>query len=151
VETALGEVRCTADPASAFEEGILRPLHALPAPEEGVRYLFIDALDEALLWGGPGLSIVDLLVARLERLPDWLRVGVNTRQDRAVLTRLRGLRARALSPQDRGNQEDLDQFLRARLRSAALAERLTASGLPEETVRQTLLAKSGGNFLYARQ
>jgi len=98
VETALGEGRCTEDPASSFEVGILKPLHSLPAPEEGVRYLFVDALDEALTRTGVGMNIVDLLVSRLERLPGWLRLVATTRKDRAVLNRLRGLRARELEP-----------------------------------------------------
>ncbi len=48
VEAALGEARCEMDPASAFEEGILNPLHKVPAPAGGSRYILIDALDEAL-------------------------------------------------------------------------------------------------------
>ena len=48
VEAALGEARCQTDPASAFEEGILDPLHAVPTPAGGARYILIDALDEAL-------------------------------------------------------------------------------------------------------
>jgi WD40 repeat protein len=151
VEKALGEGRCEEDPASAFEEGILKPLHALPAPEEGVRYLIVDALDEAVMRSAAGITIVNLLVARLERLPGWLRVVATTRKDQAVLNRLRGLRATELEQRACANLEDLDQFLRLRLRSPNLAERLAASRLPEERVRRTLLERSAGNFLYARQ
>ena len=48
VEAALGEARCVDDPFSAFEEGILDPLHALARPAGARAYLLIDALDEAL-------------------------------------------------------------------------------------------------------
>jgi len=37
VEAALGEARCQEDPFSAFEEGILGPLHALHPPPGGAR------------------------------------------------------------------------------------------------------------------
>ena len=151
VENALKESRCIEDPISAFEEGILQPLHTLPAPLEGVRYLFVDALDEALTWTARGVNLVDLLVARLERLPGWLKVVATTRKDRAVLNRLAGLRARELDPQGVENQADLDAFLQLRLENPNLKDRLTASDLSAEQVRRTLLEKSAGNFLYARQ
>ncbi len=35
VEAALSEARCETDPASAFEEGILNPLHGVPTPAGG--------------------------------------------------------------------------------------------------------------------
>ena len=38
------------DPASAFEEGILNPLHQVSTPAGGSRYILIDALDEAEAW-----------------------------------------------------------------------------------------------------
>ena len=169
VENALKESRCIEDPISAFEEGILRPLQGLHAPNEGVRFLIVDALNEALMWTGHGVNIVDLLVARLERLPGWLRVVATTRKDRTVLIRLAGLRAHELNPQSSENQADVDAFLQLRLASPNLAERLavftrSARGSSAELVqasclrdgqkievRRMLLEKSAGNFLYARQ
>jgi hypothetical protein len=46
-------------PHAAFERGKLAgaeriPLQSLPAPAEGVRYLLIDALDDALALDGGG-------------------------------------------------------------------------------------------------
>jgi AAA ATPase domain len=76
VDEALSELRCNDDPASAFEAGILTPLESLPAPAEGVRYILIDALDEALMLGSGSTrgTLVDLLASRLDRLPAWLRL-----------------------------------------------------------------------------
>jgi hypothetical protein len=36
--------RADSDPASAFEDGVLSPLHSLPKTAEDRRYLLIDAL-----------------------------------------------------------------------------------------------------------
>ena len=123
VEAALSEARCAQDPASAFEEGILTPLERLAAPADGVRYILVDALDEALTLG-EGLTIVDVLAARRERLPGWLRLVATTRKEPAVLDRLRGLRAQELDAQDPRNLDDLDAYLALRLGQPNLAERL---------------------------
>ena len=84
VEAALAEGRCLDDPFSAFDEGILGPLHALHAPPGGTRFILIDVLDESLsLREGP--SLVDLLASRLDRLPGWLRLVATARKDPDVL------------------------------------------------------------------
>ena len=71
-----------------FEEGILNPLHKVPTPAGGARYILIDALDEALaLREGPRSSTL-LSPARLERLPGWLRVVATTRKEPDVLRAL---------------------------------------------------------------
>jgi WD40 repeat protein len=153
VEDALSEGRCARDAASAFDAGILNPLAALPPPEEGVRYILVDALDEALMLGeGPGwTTIVDVLAFRLERLPAWLRLVATTRKERPVLDRLRGLRARELNAEDSRNMEDIDAFLALRLASPALKAKLAASRQPLDRARRALREKSAGNFLYLQQ
>ena len=136
VEAALGEARCQEDPYSAFEEGILGPLHALHAPPGGARYILIDALDEALaLHEGP--SLVALLAARLDRLPGWLRVVATARKDPEVLRQLSGLRAEEIRAEDPRNLDDIERFLAHRLGQPALQGRLAQSGLPpEEAMRR---------------
>jgi hypothetical protein len=152
VEEALSEANCARDPASAFEAGILTPLETLPAPD-GVRYLLIDALDEALLFedGAGQVSIVDVLATRLQRLPAWLRVVATSRRDRAVLERLRGLRAAELNAHDPRNQEDIERYIHQRLQEPNLAERLAAGRQRPEQVAQILGAKADGNILYVVQ
>jgi hypothetical protein len=127
VEEALSEARCESDPASAFEEGILNPLHRLHTPPGGDRYLLIDALDEALTVR-EGLSLVNLLSpSRLDRLPGWLRVVATTRKEPDVLEQLRGLRAEEIQAHDPRNLDDLERFLAHRLGQPALASRLFRS------------------------
>jgi len=150
VEAALGEGRCQEDPFSAFEEGILGPLHALHAPPGGARYILIDALDEALaLQEGP--SLVSLLAARLDRLPGWLRVVATTRKDPEVLRQLSGLRAEEIRANDPHNLDDIERFLAIRLGQGVLQERLSDCGLPVQEAMSRLRDKSGGNFLWVEQ
>jgi WD40 repeat protein len=151
VEAALGEARCETDPASALEEGILNPLHRVPTPAGGARYILIDALDEALAVR-EGLSIVTLLSpSRLDRLPGWLRVVATTRKEPEVLRRLCGLRAEEIRADEPHNLDDIERFLTHRLGQPGLQGRLQASGVsPEEAIRR-LREKSGGNFLWSEQ
>ncbi|MGO9464334.1 MAG: AAA family ATPase [Isosphaeraceae bacterium] len=150
VEAALGAGRCQEDPFSAFEEGILGPLHGLHAPAGGARYILIDALDEALtLPEGP--SLVALLAARLDRLPGWLRVVATARKDPEVLRQLSGLRAEEIRADDPRNLDDIEQFLAHRLGQPVLRDRLAQSGLPPEEAIRRLRDQSGGNFLWVEQ
>ena len=150
IREVLEEAACQADPASSFERGILSPLEELHAPEEGVRYLLIDALDEALLHKGP-VNIVEVLAPRIDQLPGWLRIVATTRRDPAIMKRLQGIRTRPLDALDERNLKDIDRFIDSRLQSPNLAERLTASSLTGEQVRSTLRLRSNGNFLYVQQ
>jgi len=151
VQEALSVRRCEQDPASAFEEGVLTQLEYVPAPVEGVRYLLIDALDEALTQRAAGLTIVDLLASRLSRLPSWLRVVATTRKEPAVLDRLRGLRAQTIDAQDPRNRDDLARFLHRRLQLPNLTALLTVARLSPAQASGRLLDKSAGNFLYLKQ
>ena len=83
IKSVLGQEVCERDPFSAFEAGVLTPLQVLRAPDESVRYLLIDALDESLPRGGPcgQGTIVDLLSTFIERLPGWLRIVATSRKE----------------------------------------------------------------------
>ena len=151
LEEQLSDAQCHADPRSAFEQGILVPLEGLPAPDEGVRYILIDALDEALTLPGGGLTIVDLLATRLERLPNWLRVVATTRNEPPVLHKLGALRAATIDAQDPRNLDDIDAYIAHRLQTPNLAERLAASRVPLHEVQRRLREKGDGNFLYITQ
>src|SRR5262249_12070143 len=100
---------------------------------------------------GGGATIVDVLAAHREHVPDWLRVVATTRKEAAVLDRLQGLRAQELDAHDPRNVADLEQYLRLRLGGPGLAGRRAGSGGPEERAMAVLRERSDGNFLYARQ
>lgn len=150
IQEMLSEESCRQDPAGTLERAVLAPLETLPAPSEGVRYVLVDALDEALTLGR-GLTIVQLLASRLNRLPGWLRIVATTRKEPEVINRLRGLRAEELDAQDPRNQEDIGAFLRQRLRTPNLTAALAHTGYTENEVFEALFQKSEGNFLYVRQ
>jgi hypothetical protein len=150
VKEALSAKRCEASPGDAFQEGILKPLCRLPAPEGGVKYILVDALDEALGHKG-GASLVDMLASHSGSFPDWLRLVATTRNDPAVLQRLSGLRARHILASDPRNLEDLAHYLRQRLAEPSLAERLASSHVSAEVAVESISRKSSGNFLYAAQ
>jgi len=153
IKEMLTESNAERDPGSAFEGAVLGPLHALPAPPKNVRYVLIDALDEALQLDATGAqkTVVDLLATRLERLPAWMRVVATTRKERPVLERLRSLRAKELDAQDPRNLKDIDRYVDMRLTGTELARLLRKSGVSAARIRKTLQNKSAGNFLYVQQ
>ncbi|MEP7304863.1 MAG: HEAT repeat domain-containing protein [Acidobacteriota bacterium] len=150
IRDVLGESSCRTDPASAFERGVLSPLQAIPAPEDTGRYILIDALDEALAVRSGELTIVRLLASRIERFPDWLRLIATTRKEPPVLERLGGLKAQEIDAQDPLNMQDLCNFVEVRLADDRLAAVVASHG-SVNTVRDVLLGKAAGNFLYAKQ
>ncbi len=151
IHRKLADEGTSEDPRSLFAEVIVTPLHLLAAPEGGVRYLLVDALDEALL-GPPGKpSIVEVLVANLDKLPAWLRVIATTRNEPLVLSRLRGLQPKEIDAHSPENMADLQAYLRLRLAQPNLQERLTHARRSAMDVEQLLLDRSEGNFLYVRQ
>ena len=95
----LSESRCKSDPSVALEQGILAPLHVLQPVGGGIRYVLVDALDEALLTRSQP-TIVQLLADHIARFPEWLRVVATTRKDPPVLAALSGLRAQELDAED---------------------------------------------------
>lgn len=151
IKEHLSETACREDPATSLERGVLTPLESLHAPEDGARYLLVDALDEALVKQTPGLTIVDLLATRLDRMPGWLRVVATTRKEPEVLDRLGGLRARELDTQEEQNLHDVRQYIRLRLESPNLAAALAHSGRSASEVTDVLVDRSEGNFLYVQQ
>jgi apoptotic protease-activating factor 1-like protein len=135
------------DPASAFEGAILSPLHKLQQPKEGRRYLLIDALDEALT-RTQRPTIIDVLSARLDRLPPWLRIVATTRSEPSVLRQLGGLCAHTLSAEDPRNQDDVRHFIQRRLAEPALRDKAQASRKTLPAIEDSLLKSSAGNFLF---
>jgi WD40 repeat protein len=149
--TAVDEA-LTLDPVSAFVGAILAPLETITHPADDVRYVLIDALDEALAHR-ESLNIVTVLATRLNRLPGWLRLVATSRKEDEVLRRseLSGLRAWGISAHDAHNRDDIERFLAHRLGQPELHRRLTQSGLSAEEAIRRLRARSAGNFLWVQQ
>jgi Tol biopolymer transport system component len=125
------------DPVAAWTRGVLAPLGQIEHPGTDVRYLVVDALDEALEWDGSRNS-VDVLSQGLRQLPPWLRIIATARNEPEVVERLRGLRCEPLDAAAVDNRADIAGYLRGRARDL---------GLPEQAI-VTLQEKCAGNFLY---
>ncbi len=139
------------DAATAFSLGVIEPLGRIKAPKNGVHFILVDALDEAVLYKG-SVNIVDVLLGRVERLPSWLRVVATTRNDPYVLQRLSAPRLIQLDANDSRNMGDIAAFIREKVqRTPDLAGKLVESHMPLETVISILSERSHGNFLYAEQ
>ena len=139
--------RADSDPASAFEAAVLSPLHSVPKTAGDRRYLLIDALDEALMHSKRP-TIVEVLAARINRLPPWLGIVATTRSEPGVLSQLRGLPAQALKADDPKNQDDVLAFLQRRLSESGLRNKVEASGKTLDDVALGVLRSSAGNFLF---
>lgn len=150
IESALGDERCEKDPGGTFLECIVQPLNMLPPPDDGVRYILVDAIDEALGFLGQR-TIPDVLDSYIRRFPSWLRLVATTRKEPRVMQCLSGLRAKHMDASDERNLQDLTTYLYQRLSEPSLAERLVASFTTADTAVQLISRKSSGNFLYAVQ
>ena len=139
--------RADSDPASAFEAAVLSPLYSVPRTLADRRYLLIDALDEALTHSKRP-TIVEVLAARINRLPPWLGVVATTRNEPGVLRQLRGLPAQALEADDPKNKDDVLAFLQRRLSESGLRTKVEASGKALDDVALGVLRSSAGNFLF---
>jgi hypothetical protein len=153
VYDVLNPARSDADPQSALELGMINVLNRLDPPE-APRILVIDALDEALtadpIAGQRPFTIVDLLMNRVSRFPEWLKLVATTRNEAAVLNKLRSLQTEEIDAEDPGNLRDVADFVTSRLREPALADALGKSGRSFDDVHKTVVDNAKGNFLYAR-
>jgi hypothetical protein len=151
VADVLDQEQCEKDPASALHAGIVAPLLTLAPPDEGVRFVLIDALDESLVGGARSSAIVDLLVSQVERLPAWLRIVATSRPHPTILQSFAGLRRLPLAAEDNRNREDIAEYLAAQLGTPNLSEALAAAGKSAEEMTALMMTKSAGNFLYVQQ
>jgi WD40 repeat protein len=144
--------RAGEDPGSACEAAILNPLTTIEAPT-GDRLIIIDALDESLeieaTETGRG-TLVHLLAEKVPRLPPWMRCLVTTRNNPAVVERLKfAFAPKEIDGEAQLNLDDIREYVRRRCGIAPLAPALHAEGISAESLADRLCDKSGGKFLYA--
>ena len=87
---------------------------------------------------------------RVSRFPEWLKLVATTRNEAAVLNKLRSLQTEEIDAEDPGNLRDVADFVTSRLREPALADALGKSGRSFDDVHKTVVDNAKGNFLYAR-
>jgi hypothetical protein len=147
--------RAEAEPLRAFQQALVAPLAAIPAPATR-RLLVIDALDEALDYrpeagGGSRYTIVDLLAREARNLPAWLRVLATSRRRPEVVEPLRQgfFSIEEINAEEAENLADIHDYVEARCQQQPLAAILSRAGLSARDTAKVLQAKSGGKFLYA--
>ena len=147
--------RAGEDAASAFERAVIGPLAKLPALVDGCKVIVIDALDESLEFDGAQghqktKHIVELLAARANRLPKWLRILATTRKRTEVTTPMSAsFESEIIDAEDTRNLADLQDYIRRRAETAHLAAKLKEAAMPVAGLVDALKSKSGGKFLYA--
>lgn len=125
-------------PGTAFNRAILNPLHSLRRPRKNKRKcIVIDALNEA------EEDLLDLLKEdRLCQLPDWIDVVLtSTPMSRLLKSQFSGIKTLDLGEATAENRLDIQAFLKQRINESEQGEKL----------KEILLEKSSGNFLYAAQ
>jgi tetratricopeptide (TPR) repeat protein len=124
-----------------FEYLITEPLNSAGKIPEAKRLaLVIDGLDEAGRNDGTN-SLAELLQKHVHKLPDWLGIIVTSRPEPYLEQILAGFQTTVLEGQSDQNQQDLHDFIQAKL----------PQDLPnKEQICRAVLAKSGGTFLYLR-
>jgi hypothetical protein len=149
VKEALRESICETDPANALESGIITPLLSLSPPAQK-KYIIIDGLDESLRARG-SKSIVHVLSSRLHRFPPWLHIITSARREPEILLRMSRVGISEIAADDHRNLADIDQYLDSRIAEPRLSQALKLSDKNAVEVRQRLLQKGEGNFLYVQQ
>ncbi len=148
----LTEQASTADPASAFEEGVLAALHQVGPPQPGRWALVVDALDEASeLAADAPVGIVQLLAERIDRLPPWLTLVATSRPERQVLALFTNLKPLVIEPTALANVRDLRRLVADRLAQPPLAALVEASQHKGPWAAKKIGDAAEGNFLYAEQ
>jgi tetratricopeptide (TPR) repeat protein len=149
VKEALSESNCETDPANALESGVINPLLSLSPPGQK-KYITIDGLDESLRAMG-SKSIVHVLSSRLHRFPPWLHIIISARREPEILLRMSRVGISEIAADDHRNIADIDQYLDSRIAEPRLSQALKLSDKNAVEVKQRLLQKGKGNFLYVQQ
>ena len=148
----LTEQASSADPASAFEEGVLAALQQVGPPLPGRWTLVVDALDEAAeMPTDAAVGIVQLLAERITRFPPWLTLVATSRPERSVLALFANLKPLLIEPTALANVRDLRRLVADRLAQPPLAALVDASTHKAAWAAKKIGDAAEGNFLYAEQ
>jgi hypothetical protein len=139
-------------PEDAFMRLVLEPLRALSPQEEGHKVvILVDALDEAVAYSGKA-NIVSLLAGATD-LPDGVHFLLTCRNDSSLIGRFPGKDRLRIDISSKEHAEDakgdIHAYLERRLSEPEIARRAAAAG-PGDVLRQELIGKAEGNFLYVR-
>jgi len=145
------------DPVGCFEQTILTPLRNLKNEPKENWYIVLDALDECLVHGEKGDSIVYLLNNKIPRFPKWLKLIMTSRNESDASPHSSKIKELIIDPEDSRNLEDIELFLISRFYQASPLLNHVKLWFGDDSVKSTsklvstLLSKSQGNFLFVKE
>ena len=138
------QLRCLRDPYFCFHQAIAGPLQELNNRNQSY-FILVDALDECSS-DDAETSIVQFIRDTYNKLPNWIRFVMTSRNDSTVLKHFSSFPKLYLSSKDARNHQDIHNFLVMNLKlseDTSFRERLK--------VRNELTSRSQGNFLSAKE
>lgn len=131
------------DTQAIFDLLVVQPLSGnFPHPDRTI-LIVIDALDEAAR--DDRNELAELIAMEFTKTPSWLRLVVTSRYDQEVAYLLQGFRPYVMEATTPENNEDIRRYL-----TRELAKYLD-NGEASRPGIDTIVARSGGIFLYAEQ
>ena len=145
------------DPVGCFELAVLSPLRNLKNKPRKNWFVVVDALDECLIQGETGHSIVFLLDNKIHQFPSWLKVVTTSRNESYASLHSSKVKKINIDPDDSKNLKDLEIFVTTRLfQEGPFLKRITWS-LRDDSVKSItklatqVLSTSQGNFLFVKE
>ena len=126
---------CIHYPVGCFELAVLSPLRNLKNKPRENWFVVVDALDECLIQGETGHSIVYLLNNKIHRFPPWLKVVMTSRNESDASLHSSKVKKITIDPEDSRNLKDLEIYVTKR----------------DDSVARDVLNISQGNFLFVKE
>jgi hypothetical protein len=136
------------DPGTLFRRIIADPLKSVELKEKVV--IIIDALDEA--WSETdNNNIVRVLQERLEDLPDMVKIVVSSREINDIFDLFSKYEPYEIDPERIENVHDISAYLDKKFSEANIQKKLPESRSVTKNIKNGIVEKSKGNFLYVKQ
>ena len=137
------------DPTTMLSQGVLAALHTIPI--DGVRYILVDALDEAISAseGDGQITIPRLLAQASDEFPPWLKFVATTRRDDRVLPLFQHAERCFLGGTVAAQREDLNHYVEWRFAELGLGAAVGPGETEQRQAVATIAERAGGNFQYA--
>ena len=138
---------CEQDANGCFDQAVLFPLQDLTQPPKERQIILLDALDECTD-GDKGVNkISELIRLRAHTLPPWLTILLTSREpvDNSLA---KYFHVKTLSAEDERNYKDIKTYIQERTDHSMFKLQHLFGSRSKPDLVETLVKKSGGNFLF---
>jgi WD40 repeat protein len=135
------------DSGTLFRRLIADPLKSIHLNEQVI--ILIDALDES--WTDADNNIVRVLHDRIEDLPEQVKVMVSSRKIPDIYDLLSKYKPHEIDPVCLENIHDITNYLNKKFKEQNIADKIKCSEPDIKNVKDLIISKSEGNFLYVKQ